>query len=77
MAVFHDVSKEKLFVYPPKIEWKEGKVPVAQKADFRVVSFPAVEPLKEELKHFGECVRWSAFGQADFRGRHACPIILD
>ncbi len=56
MAVFDDVSKEKLFIYPHKIEWKEGKIPVAQKAEYYVVPVEDREPLKEELKHFLECV---------------------
>ncbi len=56
MAVFDDVSDEKLFIYPHKIEWKDGKVPVAQKADYNVVPLERVEPLKEELNHFAECV---------------------
>lgn len=57
MAVFDDVSKEKLFLYPHKIEWKEGRVPVAQKADYQVVPINAAEPLKEELSHFMNCVK--------------------
>jgi UDP-2-acetamido-3-amino-2,3-dideoxy-glucuronate N-acetyltransferase len=56
MAVFDDMSKEKLFLYPHKIEWKEGKIPVAQKADYEVVPVGKGEPLKEELRHFVECV---------------------
>lgn len=56
MAVFDDVSKEKLFLYPHKIEWKEGKIPVAQKAEYQVVPIDKKEPLKEELSHFIECV---------------------
>jgi len=55
MAVFDDVSKEKLFLYPHKIEWKEGKIPVAQKAEYEVVPVDKKEPLKEELSHFIEC----------------------
>ena len=57
MAVFDDVSKEKLFLYPHKIEWKEGKIPVAQKAEYQVVPVDKLEPLKEELGHFIECVQ--------------------
>lgn len=57
MAVFDDVSSEKLFLYPHKIKWQEGKIPVAQKADFRVVPVDAGEPLKLELSHFIECVK--------------------
>lgn len=56
MVVFDDVSVEKLFIYPHKIEWKDGKIPVAQKAECRVVPVENKEPLKEELKYFIECV---------------------
>ena len=56
MAVFDDVSIEKLFVYPHRIEWKDGKIPVAQKADYNIVPIDKGEPLKEELNHFAECV---------------------
>jgi UDP-2-acetamido-3-amino-2,3-dideoxy-glucuronate N-acetyltransferase len=56
MAVFDDVTQEKLFIYPHKIDWKEGKIPVAQKAEYQVVPLEKKEPLKEELRHFIECV---------------------
>ncbi len=56
MAVFNDVAKEKLFLYPHKIEWKEGKIPVAHKAEHQVIKVEQGEPLKEELKHFAECI---------------------
>lgn len=56
MAVFDDVSTEKLVIYPHKIEWRDGKVPVAQKADSQVVSVDSGEPLRMELDHFLECV---------------------
>jgi Predicted dehydrogenases and related proteins len=56
MAVFDDVSTEKLFIYPHKIEWANGKIPVAQKADYNVVPLEGGEPLYEELKHFAECI---------------------
>ncbi|MBI4848694.1 MAG: Gfo/Idh/MocA family oxidoreductase [Nitrospirae bacterium] len=55
MVVFDDVSKEKLFLYPHTIEWKDGKIPIAQKADYQVVPIEAGEPLKLELGHFAEC----------------------
>jgi UDP-2-acetamido-3-amino-2,3-dideoxy-glucuronate N-acetyltransferase len=57
MAVFDDVSKEKLFLYPHKIDWKEGKIPVAQKADYLVIPVDKAEPLKMELEHFVSCVK--------------------
>lgn len=56
MAVFDDVSKEKLFLYPHTIEWKEGRIPVAQKADYKVIPIEDREPLKMELQHFVECI---------------------
>ena len=56
MAVFDDVSNEKLLIYPHKIEWENGKILVAQKADYSVIPLEGREPLYEELKHFVECV---------------------
>lgn len=56
MAVFDDMSSEKLFVYPHKIEWKDGKIPIAQKADYQVIPIESGEPLKRELIHFVACV---------------------
>ncbi|MBX6423463.1 Gfo/Idh/MocA family oxidoreductase [Thermosulfurimonas sp. F29] len=56
MAVFNDVSDEKLVIYPHRIEWKNGKIPVAHKAECYTVEVEPLEPLKEEMKHFIECV---------------------
>jgi UDP-2-acetamido-3-amino-2,3-dideoxy-glucuronate N-acetyltransferase len=56
MAVFDDVSKEKLFIYPHKIDYIGGKIPVAQKAKHYSIPIEDKEPLKEELKHFLECI---------------------
>lgn len=56
MAVFDDLSEEKLFLYPHKIEWRDGKVPIAHKAKCNSVKIEKKEPLKEEAKHFIECV---------------------
>jgi len=57
MAVFDDMSDEKLFLYRHKIEWKEGRMPVAHKTNYKVVPIQKKEPLKEELEHFIECVK--------------------
>lgn len=57
MAVFDDMTEEKLFLYRHKIEWKNGKIPVAHKADYEIVPVEKKEPLNEELKHFIQCVR--------------------
>ncbi len=55
MAVFDDVSQEKLLLYPHKIEWLQ-RVPVAAKAEAEVVQVDMEEPLKAECQHFLECV---------------------
>jgi len=56
MAVFDDVSQdEKLLLYPHEVQWKE-RTPVARKADAQIVKFEMSEPLKEECRHFLDCV---------------------
>jgi UDP-2-acetamido-3-amino-2,3-dideoxy-glucuronate N-acetyltransferase len=57
MAVFDDVVKEgKLKIYDKGIEWKEGR-PVTRQTAESTLFFPDIEPLREELAHFVECVR--------------------
>lgn len=56
MVVFDDLTEEKLFVYPHKIEWVQGKIPFAKKAECKPVKVEKKEPLREELEHFIECV---------------------
>jgi UDP-2-acetamido-3-amino-2,3-dideoxy-glucuronate N-acetyltransferase len=56
MAVFDDVSDDKLLLYPHKIEWIDGRIPVARKADYESIPFDAAEPLRTELQHFADCV---------------------
>lgn len=56
MAVFDDVSTEKLFLYPHRIEWIE-RIPVACKAESEAVPVRNEEPLKAECKHFLECIK--------------------
>ncbi|MGA1876210.1 MAG: Gfo/Idh/MocA family oxidoreductase [bacterium] len=51
MAVFDDVSQEKLFLYPHTIEWK-GRIPVANKAEVKIVPFDQQEPLRAECQQF-------------------------
>jgi len=57
MVVFDDVSKEKLFIYPHRIKWQKGKIPVAEKADFETIDLELKQPLEEELKHFTQCIK--------------------
>ena len=56
MVVFDDVSKEKLFIYPHKIHWEKGKIPVAQKEDYITLDLELKQPLEEELRHFIHCI---------------------
>ena len=55
MAVFDDIIEEKLLLYPHKIEWQEGNIPVARKAEHEVVEVTAGEPLRAELEEFAIC----------------------
>lgn len=56
MAVFDDLSDEKLCVYRHIVEWVNGKMPVAHKAERSVIAVENREPLNEEIKHFLNCV---------------------
>ena len=57
MAVFDDVSEEKLRLYPHKIKLDERNIPVAHKAESIIVECEKKEPLREELLHFAACVQ--------------------
>lgn len=67
MAVFDDVVKDKLVLYPHKVEWREGRIPVAHKADHQVIPLEQKEPLREELAHFAECVSGRTAPRTDGR----------
>jgi UDP-2-acetamido-3-amino-2,3-dideoxy-glucuronate N-acetyltransferase len=56
MAVFDDISEEKLFIYPHEIKLQDGVIPVVHKADYQTVDFIPKQPLREELLHFSQCV---------------------
>lgn len=56
MVVFDDLSKEKLFLYPHRIDWVK-RIPVACKADSKVVPLEMEEPLRLECKHFLDCIK--------------------
>jgi len=55
MAVFDDISDEKLMLYPHRIEWL-NRIPIAAKAEAEVVKVEMDEPLKVECTHFIDCV---------------------
>jgi UDP-2-acetamido-3-amino-2,3-dideoxy-glucuronate N-acetyltransferase len=57
MALFDDVAKEgKLKIFDKGIEWKDGE-PVTRQTAESTLFFPEMEPLREELAHFVDCVR--------------------
>ncbi|EKF86371.1 Gfo/Idh/MocA family oxidoreductase [Methanobacterium formicicum] len=56
MAVFDDVSSEKLSIYPHEIEWV-NRIPVPHKKDAEIIKIEKKEPLKEECKHFLNCIK--------------------
>ena len=57
MAVFDDVIKEgKLKIFDKGIEWKDGR-PVTRQTAESTLFFPEMEPLREELQHFVDCIR--------------------
>jgi len=57
MIVFDDIEKErKLVVYSHKINWKENEIPTIEKCEGEVIEIEKKEPLKEEIKHFLNCI---------------------
>ncbi|MCP5005115.1 MAG: Gfo/Idh/MocA family oxidoreductase [Planctomycetes bacterium] len=64
MAVFDDMSNEKLFIYPHRIEWVD-RIPVACKSDFEVVPIGNEQPLKAECKHFLDCIETNQAPRTD------------
>jgi len=56
MASFNDLnSEDKLIVYPHIIEWKDH-LPTPNMKEGQVVPVDQVEPLREECRHFLECI---------------------
>jgi UDP-2-acetamido-3-amino-2,3-dideoxy-glucuronate N-acetyltransferase len=66
MAVFDDVSREKLFLFSHKIQWVE-RIPVASKAEAEVVPVEMAEPLKAECRHFLDAIRTGKAPKTDGR----------
>jgi UDP-2-acetamido-3-amino-2,3-dideoxy-glucuronate N-acetyltransferase len=66
MAVFDDVTEEKLLLYPHKIEWHH-RIPVAAKAEAELVELEMEEPLRAECQHFLDCVTKKVTPRTDGR----------
>jgi UDP-2-acetamido-3-amino-2,3-dideoxy-glucuronate N-acetyltransferase len=55
MAVFDDTAKDKLVLYPHRVEWKD-RLPNAVKAEEEPVSLDSTEPLRNECREFLDCI---------------------
>ncbi len=66
MAVFDDLSKNKITLYPHKIKWLK-RIPVASKAEVEVVQVDMEEPLKIECQHFLDCLETGKIPRTDGR----------
>ena len=64
MAVFDDTATDKLVLYAHEIQWK-NRVPIASKAEGQVISIDGAEPLKNECRHFIECIQEGKPPQTD------------
>lgn len=75
MAVFDDVSQEKLLLYSHKIQWLQ-RIPVASKTDAEVVAVDMGEPLKAECEHFLDCIAKGQSPKTDGReGLHVLQVL--
>ena len=57
MAVLDDSlpREEKLQTYPHRVDWVDGQLPVARRADAEAVEIGTWEPLRKECEHFQHC----------------------
>jgi UDP-2-acetamido-3-amino-2,3-dideoxy-glucuronate N-acetyltransferase len=55
MAVFDDTAKDKLVLYPHKVQWR-NRIPTAVKGEAEVVTLEDREPLRAECQHFLDCI---------------------
>lgn len=57
MAVFDDTEswEDKLLLFPHEINWEEG-IPIPVKAEPEKLTIAQSEPLKDECRHFLECI---------------------
>jgi UDP-2-acetamido-3-amino-2,3-dideoxy-glucuronate N-acetyltransferase len=73
MAVFDDVIKEgKLRIFDKGVDWLDGQ-PVIRQTSESTLFFPDLEPLREELLHFADCVRTRKTPHTD--GRNGLDVL--
>ena len=77
MAVFDDVIKEgKLKIFDKGVDWLDGQ-PVIRQTSESTLFFPELEPLREELMHFADCVRTRKEARTDGRNGLEVLRVLD
>jgi UDP-2-acetamido-3-amino-2,3-dideoxy-glucuronate N-acetyltransferase len=64
MAVFDDMSENKLLLYHHRIDWLD-RIPVASKEEAETVQINMEEPLKAECQHFLDCIQSERQPQTD------------
>lgn len=64
MAVFDDTAEKKLLLYPHRVD-RSGAAPKAVKAEPVAVELEKLEPLKEECRHFLDCIAKRQTPQSD------------
>lgn len=73
MAVFDDVIKEgKLRLFDKGVDWLNGE-PVIRQTSESTLFFPELEPLREELLYFAECVVTRKAPRTD--GKHGRDVL--
>ncbi|MBK5256055.1 MAG: Gfo/Idh/MocA family oxidoreductase [Vicinamibacteria bacterium] len=73
MAVFDDVIKEgKLKIFDKGVDWLDGQ-PVIRQTSESTLFFPELEPLREELTHFADCVRTRKEARTD--GKNGLDVL--
>ena len=72
MAVFDDLAKEKLVLYPHEVSWVD-RAPVAHRGEAEVVPLEVEEPLAAECRHFLDCVERRVTPRTD--GQEALRVL--
>lgn len=76
MAVFDDLSKEKLCLYSHRVTWIE-RTPVVSKAEAEEIPLVSEEPLLNEARHFLECIQQERSPRTDGKEGLGVLRVLD
>jgi UDP-2-acetamido-3-amino-2,3-dideoxy-glucuronate N-acetyltransferase len=72
MAVFDDLAKDKLVLYPHEVSWVD-RAPVAHRGEAETVTVEVEEPLAVECRHFLDCVERRVTPRTD--GQEALRVL--